>query len=51
MPYSVLPVNGCFKVINSQTGKVHAKCATKDKAEAQVRLLYGIEAGMKPRTK
>jgi hypothetical protein len=41
MPYIIRKVSGksCYSVKNSQTGKVHAMCATKLKAEAQVRLL------------
>ena len=29
----------CFKVVNKQTKKVKAKCTTKQKAQAQMRLL------------
>jgi len=42
MSYIIRKVSGkknCYSVKNSQTGKVHAICATKLKAEAQVRLL------------
>lgn len=48
MPYSILKIDGsrsgtpCYQVINSQTGKVHAKCTTKANAEAQVRVLESI---------
>lgn len=49
MPYSVIPSDGHFKVINTQSGKVHAKHTTKAKAEAQIRLLRGVEHGMVPR--
>ena len=52
MPYAILAQSGCFKVTNTTTGKVHAECTTRAKAEAQVRLLRGIEAGtLKPRDK
>ena len=51
MPYAILPANGGFKVVNTQTGQVHAKHTTRDKAEAQVRLLRGVEHGMKVRSK
>ena len=51
MPYAILPVNGAFKVVNTATGQVHAEHTTRPKAEAQVRLLRGIEHGMKPRKK
>ena len=46
MPYSVIKVSPkCWSVINSETEKVHAKCTTKKNAEAQMRLLYGLESG------
>lgn len=41
----------CFSVVNTESGKVHAKCTTLALAKAQVRLLYGIENGMKLRLK
>ena len=49
MPYGILRANGDFKVVNTATGKVHAAHTTREKAEAQVRLLRGIEHGMVPR--
>ena len=49
MPYAILPADGGFKVVNTSSGKVHAEHATKENAEAQVRLLRGIEHGMTPR--
>lgn len=41
MPYRITKVSGkkCYKVSNRNTGKVHAYCTTKKKAESQVRLL------------
>ena len=52
MPYSILPTgDGQFKVVNTATGKVHAKHTTERRAEAQVRLLRGIERGMRPANK
>ena len=45
MPYTIEKYNGDYRVLNSQTGKVHAKHTTKAKAEAQVRLLHSIEDG------
>ena len=47
MPYSVVKHGTGYAVINNITGKVHAKHTTKEKAMAQVRLLHGIDAGMK----
>lgn len=35
----------CWKVLNTETGEEHAKCTTKKKAEAQLRLLRGVEKG------
>jgi len=41
MPFKIQKVRGkdCFKVVNKQTKKVKAKCTTKQKAQAQMRLL------------
>ena len=41
MPLKIRKVNNkpCYRVKNSTTGKIHAKCSTKAKAEAQVRLI------------
>ena len=49
MPYAILSAKGGFKVVNTATGKVHAAHTTREKAEAQVRLLRGVEHGMVPR--
>jgi hypothetical protein len=45
MPYSIRKVRNknCYKVKNKKTGKVHAKCSTKQNAERQVRLLHAID--------
>ena len=51
MPYAILHADGDFKVVNTASGKVHARHTTKEKAEAQVRLLRGVEHGMVPRRK
>ena len=46
MPYTIKPAaKGLFKVVNTQTGKVHAKGTTKAKAQRQVRLLMAEEYG------
>jgi len=34
----------CYSVINKDTGKVHSKCATKENAYKQMRLLYLIDS-------
>lgn len=52
MPYKILKLRNqdAYRVKNTETGKVLAKKTTKAKAEAQVRLLRGIEHGtLKPR--
>lgn len=50
MPYRVSKNDdGSYRVENSETGEVHSKHTTKENAEAQVRLLHGVEHGMKPR--
>lgn len=46
MPYGIKKINeSCYEVYNKDTGKIHAKCTTKTKALAQIRLLYGVESG------
>ena len=50
MPYRIVSSDGGSRVVNAETGKVHAKNTTKTKAEAQVRLLRGVEHGMVPRS-
>lgn len=46
MPYLIVKGKGkdkdCYAVINSLTGKVHAKCSTKKHALAQLRLLSSL---------
>jgi hypothetical protein len=41
MPYTIRKVRNktCYEVKNPLTGTVHAKCTTKAKAQAQVRLI------------
>jgi hypothetical protein len=50
MPYVMRKVRNknCYSVKNIETKKVHAKCATKEKAKKQIRLLNAIEHGWKP---
>jgi len=45
IPYKIrkLPNKRCWRVTNAETGKIHAYCTSKRKAEAQVRLLYARE--------
>ena len=52
MPYGIIHnPDKSYSVINTETRKIHAKHTTKAKAQAQVRLLQGIEHGMIPRGK
>jgi len=45
MPYVIrkLPRSPFYEVVNEKTKRIYAKHATKEKAEAQVRLLQGME--------
>lgn len=45
MPYTIRKVRNknCWMVKNVDTGDIKAKCTTKEKAEAQVRLLHSLE--------
>jgi hypothetical protein len=45
MPYKIEPNgDGTYKVVNRLTGKVHAKRASKENAEKQVRLMEAYDA-------
>jgi hypothetical protein len=49
MPYSIHHNSPkCWEVVNTETGKVHAKCTTKKRAEAQLHLLEGVDHGWRP---
>ena len=44
MPYNLTKEKKtCWVVQNTETGKIHSKCTTKKKAEAQIRLLESLE--------
>lgn len=45
MPYDTRKVRGknCFKVYNKKTKKVYSRCATKENAQKQIRLLRAID--------
>lgn len=50
VPYEIRKDGDCYYVVNSETGEVkaeHEPPNAKEKAERQVRLLDGIEHGMK----
>jgi len=48
MPYSIRKKGNKYIVLNKETGKVKGTHTSRHKAIAQMRLLYGIEGGMKP---
>lgn len=51
MPYAMrkLPRKSLYRVFNTETKKIFAKATSKQKAQAQLRYLRGIEHGWKPR--
>ena len=52
MPYELKKKGTGYVVKNTETGKEHSKKGLpKARAEAQMRLLYGLESGMIPRGK
>ena len=48
MPYHEVKTDHTTKVVNTETGKVHAKGTTAARAQAQMNLLRGVEHGFKP---
>lgn len=48
MPYAIRKVPGkkCFKVVNKDTGRVLAKCTSKEKAEKQIAYLHSVEGNV-----
>lgn len=50
MPYTIRKVRGrnCYRVKNQKSKRIMAKCTTLNRAKRQVRLLYGLENGLKP---
>jgi len=55
MPYSMrkVPNKNCYKVINKRTKRVLSRCATKENAKKQIRLLRAIiyNKSFKPRNR
>ncbi len=53
MPYKIRKVSrkDCYRMYNSKTKRVHAKCTSKEKAKRQMRLLNAIKynKNFKPR--
>ena len=50
MPYSIQKRGDKFVVVNTETGHVKGTHATRAKAQKQINLLRGIEAGWKPQS-
>ena len=50
MPYQIVKKGEKWEVINKDTRKSHGKHDSKEKAMKQMRLLHGIENGMKVRS-
>ena len=48
MPYAIRKRDTKFAVINTETNKVKGTHASRIKAQRQVNLLRGVEAGWKP---
>ena len=49
MPYSIRKVSkkNCYRVKNTKTKRIMAKCTTKERATRQMRLLRGIQNSRK----
>ncbi len=49
MPFSLIKhPHGVYSVINTETGHLHAAHTTKEKAQAQMRLLNALHHGFIP---
>ena len=51
MPYKVVKVGGGYATMNKHTCEIKGHHDSKEKAMAQMRLLYGVEHGMKVKGK
>ena len=51
MPYKIVEKKGKFHVINTETGEDKGASDSREKAIAHMRLMYGVEHGMKVRKK
>lgn len=49
MPYRIVRKGEHYEVRNAQTGELHARHTSREKAERQVRLLRAIDHGYRPR--
>jgi hypothetical protein len=43
MPYTIRKLKTCYEVVNTKTGRILARCTTKEKAEAQLRILRNLK--------
>lgn len=48
MPYIATKFNGCWRVYNTQTGQIKAKCTDERSALAQMRLLNMVDKYKRP---
>jgi hypothetical protein len=52
MPYAKLKnSDGTFRVVNEESGDVKMKSGTEEEADRQLRLLRGLEHGMRRRNR
>lgn len=51
VPYKIVEKKGKFHVINTETGEDKGASDSREKAIAHMRLMYGVEHGMKVRKK
>jgi hypothetical protein len=49
MPYKIVKQGNKYLTVNKDTGKIKGTHDSKAKAIAQMRLLYGIDAGRTPK--
>jgi hypothetical protein len=51
MPYAIRKVRNieCYTVKNIESGKIHSKCTTLEKAKKQLKLLNAIDNGWRPK--
>jgi len=51
MPYGIREKDGKWETYNKDSGEVKGTHDTREKAVKQMRLLYGVEHGMKVKSK
>jgi hypothetical protein len=51
MPYKIVKKGNKYLTVNKQTGKVKGTHSSRKKALSQMKLLYMIESGKKPKNK